>query len=203
VKGQLFSNEAGGTIVIVFLILLPLLIMVNVHFNENERLLTGSNITLKNTVVLAAKAAAQSVDSTSQAHGTPLIDPVLSHENFRKSLAKNLKLDGDFVPYNNSPLTGTISYHLLICNGTNDFGTSEGVIYEYKDENLADTLLSTGTLPLTFGVNSDFNPWQDGKTVTFDKPGVIAIVEAEIRPILMSSTRDKKTTRWAAAKIVY
>ena len=48
-KGHLLINEDGAAIVIIFLILLPLLLITNVYYNEIERLSTGSNVTLKIT----------------------------------------------------------------------------------------------------------------------------------------------------------
>ena len=82
-KGHLLINEDGAAIVIIFLILLPLLLISIVYFIEFERLSTGSNVTLKNNVALAAKAAAQSVDSISQANGKPMINPAKAHENLK------------------------------------------------------------------------------------------------------------------------
>lgn len=197
----LIKSEDGGAIVIVFLIILPLLIATSIYTNETERLITGSNQSLNNTVALAVKAAAQSVDNTSQAYGTPVIDASMAHENFKKILEKNLKLDLSLNAVQGSPIKGGISYDLLICNGTNNFGVDEGVIYSYKDGSLTVDYLATGSLPQTIGVNENFNIYHEGKQVTFEKPGALAIIKGEIKPIAMK--KGEVATRWAAARIVY
>ena len=196
---ELLTNEQGGAIVIIFLILFPMLIMTNVYFNEAERLQRGSNITLKGNLTLAVKVAAQSVDEVSQANGDPLIDPDKANENFRKMLAQNLRLDDEMTAISHSPVMDNVNYYLLICNGENNFNLPEGVIYQYKDQVLTKTNFNA-KLPKTFGVNTSFEI-KKGKTVTFDKPGVIAIVESKIKPLVMSD--NPETIRWAAAKIIY
>lgn len=169
--------------------------------NGRERLATGSNVSLKNTTVLAVKAAAQSVDETSQAHGNPMIDPDAAHENFRRILSRNLSLNNDLTPKENSIIQDEINYQLLICNGTNDLGIKQGVIYTYKNNSLTSSNLSMGELPKEFGINEDFIINSGAKTVILETPGAIAIVEAKIKPIVTGS--NKLTTRWAAAKIIY
>lgn len=198
---ELLTNEQGGAIVIIFLILFPMLIMTNVYLNEAERLQRGSNITLKGNLTLAVKSASQSVEEKSQASGQPLIDPEFAHENFKKILAGNLKLDTDMSALNQSPIMEQINYYLLICNGKNSFNLPEGVIYQYKDNVLTKTNLSINQLPRTFGVNNSFAIKEGSKKVTLDKPGVIAIVEAKIKPMVIKE--NSETARWAAAKIVY
>jgi len=200
VKDRYLINQNGSAIVIVFLILLPLLVITNIYTSENKQMLTGGNINLKNTIVTAAKAAAQSVESTSQAYGKPMIDPNTAHNNFRKLLAKNLKLDEYFLPTTGSSFEGDISYYLLICNGTNTFGLDECIIYKYEDGEIETVVLNTGELPQTFGINKDFNITSKDKSVTLKTPGVIAIVKAKIKPIAMTS--GVETTRWASARII-
>ena len=199
-KGHLLINEDGAAIVIIFLILLPLLLITNVYYNEIERLSTGSNVTLKNNVALAAKAAAQSVDSISQANGKPMINPAKAHENFKRVLMKNLRLDSNMDPISGSPISDRVDYYLLVCNGENPFGLAEGIIYKYENGSIQTFTLSTGSLPKDFGVNNNFSVNSDGKNVTLDAPGVIAIVKAAIRPVAISDQTE--TTRWASAKII-
>jgi len=196
----LINNQDGSAIVIIFIMLFPLLLITNVYFNENKRLLTGSNVILKNTVAIAAKAGAQSVDDVSQAHGLPMIDPNMAHENFRKILIRNLKLDGNMQSINGSPTVGSVDYYLLICNGANSFGLDEGIIYKHTSEGLETTVIDIGELPKTFGLNYDFNITPEDKSVTLDRPGVIVIVKAQIKPVAM--TVGAETIRWASAKIV-
>lgn len=178
-----------------------MLLMTNIYFNEAERLQRGSNISLKGSLTLAVKSAAQGIDEKSQASGQPLINPDLAHENFKKLLVRNLKLDTEMTALKQSPLMDNINYYLLVCNGENSFDLPSGVIYQYKDNVLTKTNLSVDKLPKTFGVNGSFLVAEGDKRVTLDKPGVIAIVEAKIKPMVIKE--NSETARWAAAKIVY
>lgn len=193
-------NNRGGAIVIVMLILLPFLLITSINMNEERRLAGGSNINLKSTVEMAAKSAAMGVTEQSQANGTPMIDYSMAHENFKRILIRNLALNEDMTPKEKS-IVKNVNYYLLICNGTNSFGLKEGYIISFKDGMLATQELSTGNLPKSFGVNENFDINGEGPKVNLDKPGVIAIIEAEITPAVVMP-KGEKTKRWAAAKII-
>lgn len=198
---NILKDEKGGAIVIVFLIILPLLFVSIVYANEIQRLSAGSNINLKNTAVLSAKAAAQSVEEKSQAYGTPLIDPNKAHQNFEKILKRNLKLNDSLNPLPNSPLRGELNYYLLVCNGVNEHGLPQGVIYSYENGSLLQETITVGNLPASFGVNKRFEVVPGDKTVQLETPGVIVIIEAGIRPVAMNVSTT--ATRWASARIIY
>ena len=189
-KGHLLINEDGAAIVIIFLILLPLLLITNVYYNENERLSTGSNVTLKNNVALAAKAAAQSVDSISQANGKPMINPAKAHENFKRMLMKILRLDSNMDPISGSPISDRVDYYLLVCNGENPFGLAEGIIYKYENGSIQ--TFTTLAACRRIHVNNNFSVNSDGKNVTLDAPGVIATVKVHKTRGNVRPNRDDK-----------
>lgn len=198
---DLIREEKGGAIVIVFLIMLPLLFASVAYINEMQRIATASNVNLKNTAALGAKAAAQSVEETSQAHGHPLIDHAAAHQNFRMILQRNLKLDEHLEPMPNSPLKGALNYYLLICNGTNEHDLPQGLVYRYENGSLSWAELAVGDLPASFGVNKNFEVTPEGKVVQLDTPGVVVIIEAGIRPV--AANVGSVATRWAAARVIY
>lgn len=199
-KGLLTTDNSGGAITIILLIILPMLIFTSVYYNEIERLREGADTTLKDAVVFAAKAASQSVDPISQANGDPMIDPDAAHLNFKKILMKNLRLEENMSAISSSPVSGTVSYRLLVCNGQNSFGLPEGVLYIYEEGGLQTIPLSVGNLPQVFDVSLASEEQSGKKTVTLDSPGSIALVSATVRPIATAS--GTPASRWACAKII-
>ena len=97
-----------------------------------------------------------------------MINPAKAHENFKRVLMKNLRLDSNMDPISGSPISDRVDYYLLVCNGENPFGLAEGIIYKYENGSIQTFTLSTGSLPKDFGVNNNFSVNSDGKNVTLD-----------------------------------
>lgn len=200
---KLIYDQKGNIYTIILLVLIPLFLTVFISSVELTRNVDSSKVNIQNAVTEAVKSAALSVDSSSQANGCPLIDPDIAHSNFRKILAMNLGIDeSSWTPFSGSNVSSPINYHLLVYNGSTSFGVSAGNLYEMQDGVLSSIPLVASGLPYEFGLGERTftTPVTAVKKILLDKPGVIAIVEARITPLVIRT--GPIAVKWASAKII-
>lgn len=198
---KVLADNRGSAITVFILVLLPLLILYIVCSAEISRNTTAADVDLQGAVTLAVKGAAQSVNAASQAAGDLKIDPSRANQNFKKILARNLGFNEETW----QPLTGAgvvkLNYHLLVYNGSAGYGVPAGSLYSIVEGIQSESGLAEAGLPYDFGIGENqFCPLSSAvKKVVLDKPGCIAIVEAEISPAM--ANKGPVAVRWAAAKI--
>lgn len=201
------SRGAAFTVFVLFL-LIPLSILMIVSSAEISQSINVSDETLQKAVTSAAKGSAMMVCPKSQAVGEPLIAHSKAHEEFLNLLTLNLGLtsEGEYVRHTGAE--SPLYYWFLVYNGETEQEGQEG--YEIKPMAIYTNRVPGGYFEAfdsistnSFGITDNgFAEHADDSNirVTLDRPGVIAIVQANIGPIFKNE--GKSATRWAAAKLV-
>lgn len=203
---RLFDDERGFAAGLIFLILIGLLVAVLAGSVSTVQSVTVSDVDIQEAVASAAKAAAMSVSTKSQADGKPRIRSAAAHAAFRDALARNMGLDPTgLVPLSGSMYAEAPQYWLVVYNGYDDYasdGAKGACLYWFDGSVVRESSLSYTGFPVSFSVSSSGIVRGAGGTFTVElnSPGVVALVEAEAKKII--GDVPIRAQRWAAARIV-
>ncbi len=195
---MLYNNENGNIVVSLSLIFLCLLVLFWV-IRLSQGVVSG-DVILKEGTSMAVKSAAKQYDDKGKNKGKkdkknpnakkpkdkyPVIDPQRAHESFKNILSHNLELD-NLQPTKHSAFSEKPRYKLIIYNG------NSGIQFDYDGQNTTRNEFHCNGFPEEFTLDESVK-------VRLSSPGVIAVVQAELKQVA-----GKKTTytRWTAAKIV-
>lgn len=176
---------------------------------ELRNINTAADDTLQKAVTESTKNAAMMVDKGSQAKGDPHIAYENSINEFNNDLKYELGLDSS-LNGNQDTSIKSLKYWVIIYNGDNKYNgyDSNNKVESYayytfdNGENVYISNDITGfpkTLYITDNGIMD-SPGANSIKITVNNPGVIAVVQANVNPVLTNSTNA--VTRWAFAKIV-
>lgn len=208
---RFIRNTQGFAITLFLLILIPLCLAFIISSTEIANINRMANKTVNYAVTNAVKSAAMMVDPESQAHGKPHIAYTRAFDEFIKNIKYSLMLDDNGRGLSNSPVNDTVKYWLIIYNGDSEF---KGYNDEYKVASYAYFTSEGGTFsspyieirdditgfPFTKFVTDNGLSDVNGKKVTLDMPGVIAVIQVAAEPIILD--KPEIITRWACGKLV-
>ncbi|OPX94074.1 MAG: hypothetical protein A4E53_00121 [Pelotomaculum sp. PtaB.Bin104] len=188
-----------GVFSVFFMMIISLMILILISDVEIPRDKHGSDIDLQKAIEQAAYAAANGVDTTSQANNTPYVDPVKAHAYFRHFLAKNLLLDDvTLEPLGNSGLKSAPQYELLIVNGNNPY-VSKGYFYDSQaSEGYVDV-----DIPITLGIDEDGIDLSGAgyRQTTIKSPSCVTHIKAELKEVI-AENGNREAIRWAVGRLV-
>lgn len=209
---KLIKDTNGFAITMFLLMLIPLSLVLIISLSEIANTSRVADKTVNYAVANAVKSAAMMVDPESQAQGNPHIAYERAYEEFIKNIRYSLMLDENGNAIANSSINGTVKYWVLIYNGddmykgyTEDYKvasyayyTSEGGSFISPLSEINDTITD---MPKTIYVNNNgLTDIEEGKKVILNEPGIIAVIQAEGKPIVVN--KNETITRWAYGKIV-
>ena len=183
-------KSEGGYVTVAFLIILPLIMMFLIVSLDHTRSVFGTDLDMQQALNDACRSSAMMVYPLSQAYNDPMIDPEKAHMAFRAIMASNLKLNDDLTPDENSPITD-LEYTLIIVNGPNDYNLPRRWVYSNSDQ---EGVGFDSTLPYVF-TDSEL-----GVKVSLNRPGCIAVANANLKPII--GKQESTGVRWSSAKIL-
>jgi len=191
-------RDGRGFATVLAMFILPLMVILMVSSVEVSRDKHGADVDLQGAVEQAAYAAANGVDNTSQANGTPYIDPAKAHAYFKTYLAKNLMLDPvTLAPGEKSGLKSTPEYQLLVVNGDNPY-TEKGYVYGGSSEGVVDV-----SIPVTLGISADGIDLSGAgeRQTTIKLPSCVVFVKAELGEVVAKNA-ERETVRWAVGRLI-
>jgi hypothetical protein len=167
---------------------------------------TASGVDLQEAAAFAAKAAAATVEPSSQAAGNPRILSAAAHDSFRRVLAGNLGLDAaTMAGLSGSFWSGPVKYWLVVYNGDDAYapaGALRARLYRFDGSAVTESDLAGSGFPARFAVGPSGITVGPGGTyaVELSSPGVVALVEGEIKRA--AGDVPMRAQRWAAARVV-
>lgn len=153
----IFNNRSGHIVVLLPVVVLLFIIMVCM-VNFAQTVFSG-DVVLKNSVVIATKAAANFLGNYDSADGV-----------FEQMLKENLKLQTDLEASSNSIFTGKPNYTLILYKGNSINDQPAGMIYKFDHGTCDKIPIMRSGFPQTFLITG-------AVTATLDSPGAISDIE--------------------------
>lgn len=199
---KLLKDNSGIAAPIIFIIAIPMMFLLLSSSIQITNTITTSDVSIQESVAIAAKNAASAMNTEAQAKGIIRINTGAAHDNFRQALIANLSLDSSLEPTTES-FSSAPKYWLLVYNGYEDYtGVKKACVYNFDGNTLTESNFSVGGFPKEFAIDSTGIKSGVGGdyTVELETPGVIAVVSVETKRIIGGS--NQTITRWASARIV-
>lgn len=205
-----FKKDTSGMIITIFLLfLIPLSLFLIISQTEIANISRVADKTVNYAVTNAVKSAAMMVDPESQAQGEPRIAHKKAYDEFVNNIKYSLYINEMNETTNKSSIDGKIKYWLLVYNGdsiykgyTEEDEVKEMVLYQgeigIRSEPQEFHILNSENI--VYVNESGINEIEKGKKVKLIKPGVLAVIQVEGKPVVLN--KKETITRWAYGKIV-